>query len=245
MFIARFLHASLLVAFLFRQCHRCSRADRSRNHHRTCDRSIGRDHHKRHRQSHPRRHQLRAAGDDLERGLLHHHATARWRLRRDRDRSEFSNDDDREYRGHGGQHGPSGRAACRRRFAGRRHRDRGVPADTNRQRKGDDGDQQQVHSGSAAGGRRAAPFAARPEPRRAGSQVRNQRRRRTRATSSSAAGRKGAGTSPSMGYRRHRARRSSSDCGPRSTLPPSKPLRSSRSTRTDSKRSSDTPAAVG
>ena len=45
--------------------------------------------------------------------------------------------------------------------------------------------------------------------------------------------------------RRHRARPSSSGCGPRSTLRRSKPSRSSRSTRTGSRRSSVTPAGRG
>ena len=156
------------------------RADGSRNHHRAGDGSIGRDHQRRLGQSGPRRHELRAAGDDVERGVLHHPATAGRRLRRDRDRQQFSNDDDREHRGDGGRHGAAGREACRRRFAGRRDRDRRDTADTSRQREGHDGDQQQVHPGSAAGRRRAAPFAARPEPHRPGSQGREQRRRRTR-----------------------------------------------------------------
>ncbi len=175
------LQACLLaLVSLIRHASPLSRAGRSRNDHRAGDRSVGRDHPERLGQSHSRRDQLRAAGDDLERRLLHRHATTGRQLRRDRDRSGFPDDDTREHRGDGGQHGARRRAACRRRAAGCGHRDRGIPTGAIRQREGDDGDQQQVHSGSAARRRRAAAFAARPEPRRTGGQVRDQRRRRTR-----------------------------------------------------------------
>ena len=83
---------------------------------------------------------------------------------------------------------------ARRRPAGRRHGVGRRAADPDRQRQGDDGDQQQVHPGSAARRRRPAALAARPQPDRAGSQDRQQRRRRAAATSSSAAARKAAGT---------------------------------------------------
>ena len=181
MFRARSMRAGILaVASLFALSHVCIRADGSRNHHRPGDRSISSDHQRRLRQSRARRHQLRAAGDDVERGLLHDSPAARRRLRRDRDRHQFSDDHAREHRGDGGRHGPSGRAARRRRSAGCGDRDVRRTADPDRQREGHHGDQQQVHPGSAAGGRRAAPFAARPEPHRAGSQGRDQRRRRPR-----------------------------------------------------------------